>query len=195
MSMVPIGITKKELKVFTYDFIKNFMTIIASKNMDDAIELSSYILKQVKSLENKLKKQAEAYGDKISFIGAKTHAELKEIYPSADVFVMSSVTTQDGAKEGFGLVMLEAMASGLPVVAFNSGGIAQLIEDDINGLLCEEKDVKALSSNIQKALYDDATRKRLIENGNRTVKEYDYKEIAGKYSKIYLDAIDKWRKP
>lgn len=146
------------------------------------------------SLENKLKKHAEAYGDKICFMGAKTHAELRGIYPSADVFVMSSVTTKDGAKEGFGLVMLEAMASGVPVVAFNSGGIAQLIEHGKNGLLCEEKDVKALSSNIQKVLYDNEIRSILVENGNKTVKEYDYKEIARKYSEIYMSAIDKWRK-
>lgn len=143
------------------------------------------------SLEASLKKRAERFGDRIEFLGSKTHAELKEIYPSADVFVMSSVTTQKGAKEGFGLVMLEAMASGVPVVAFASGGIPQLITHDVNGLLCEEKDIKSLAENINSVLSDEELRNRLIQNGNRTVKEYDYKEIAKKYSKIYEDAMNR----
>lgn len=143
------------------------------------------------SLEQDLKRRAEAYGDRVEFLGAKTHAELRDIYPSADVFVMSSVTTQKGAKEGFGLVMLEAMASGVPVVAFSSGGIPQLITHDVNGLLCEEKDVKTLAENINKVLGDEELRNRLIQNGNKTVKEYDYKEIAKKYSEIYLSAMEK----
>ena len=143
------------------------------------------------SLEQDLRKRAEVYGDRIEFLGAKTHVELSDIYPSADVFVMSSVTTQKGAKEGFGLVMLEAMASGVPVVAFASGGIPQLVTHDVNGLLCEEKDVKTLAENINKVFQDEKLRNRLIQNGNKTVKEYDYKEIAKKYSQIYLNAMEK----
>lgn len=137
------------------------------------------------SLELFLKDRAKRFGDRIEFLGPKTHAELKEIYPSADVFVMSSVTTQKGAKEGFGLVMLEAMASGVPVVAFASGGIPQLITHDENGLLCEEKDVKTLAENINKVFSDEELKNRLIQSGNKTVKEYDYKEIAKKYAEIY----------
>ena len=145
------------------------------------------------SLEARLKKQAAIYGEDVEFIGAKTHAQLREIYASADAFVMSSVTTRDGAKEGFGLVMLEAMASGIPVVAFESGGIPQLITHGENGLLCEEKDVKTLAENINKVLYEKDTREVLIKNGNKTVKEYDYKEIAKRYSKIYSEAMNKRR--
>lgn len=141
------------------------------------------------TLENDLKKRSEKYGDRIAFLGAKTHEELKEIYPSADAFVMSSVTTQKGAKEGFGLVMLEAMASGLPVVAFASGGIPQLVTHDVNGLLCEEKDVETLAVNINKVLNDRELRSRLVENGNKTVKEYDYKEIAKRYAEIYQNQL------
>ncbi len=143
------------------------------------------------SLEHSLKQRAEVYGDKIEFIGAKTHAQLKEIYASADVFVMSSVTTSKGAKEGFGLVMLEAMASGIPVVAFASGGITQLIKHEENGLLCEERDIETLALNINRVLNEDELRSRLILNGNVTVKEYDYREIAKKYSEIYVEAMEK----
>ena len=143
------------------------------------------------SLEQELRNRALAYGEQIEFLGPKTHAELKEIYPSADVFVMSSVTTQKGAKEGFGLVMLEAMASGVPVVGFASGGIPQLITHDVNGLLCEEKDVKTLAENINKALSNEELRSKLIRNGYKTVKDYDYREIAKRYSEIYWKAMER----
>lgn len=139
--------------------------------------------------ETELRKQALENKVNVLFLGAKTHEELKSIYASADVFAMPSVTAQDGDQEGFGLVMLEAMASGLPVVAFESGGIPQLIKHEVNGLLCEEKDVETLAANLNKALYDEAVRRELIDNGNVTVKEYDYKEVAKRYGAIYSEAM------
>lgn len=142
-------------------------------------------------LEEELKSQAKKLGEKVIFLGPKTHEELKTVYASADVFVAPSVTAKDGDKEGFGLVMLEAMASGLPVVAFNSGGISELVKHDVNGLLCEERDVKTLAGNIKKALHEGEIRKRLIEGGSVTAQIYDYKQIAQRYSEIYEEVIDK----
>lgn len=141
-------------------------------------------------LEEALKSQAKELGEKVIFLGPKTHEELKTVYASADVFVAPSVTAKDGDKEGFGLVMLEAMASGLPVVAFNSGGISELVKHDVNGLLCEERDVKTLAGNIKKALDEGEIRKRLIEGGSVTAQIYDYKQIAQRYSEIYEEVID-----
>ena len=79
-------------------------------------------------LREELKEQASSL-DNVFFLGSKSHKELETIYASADIFCMPSITAKDGGQEGFGLVMLEAMASGLPVVASNSGGITQLIKD------------------------------------------------------------------
>lgn len=137
-------------------------------------------------LREELKIQGKGMNDrvgweKIKLLGAKTHEELKAIYASADVFVCPSITAQDGDVEGFGLVMLEAMASGLPVVASNSGGIAQLIEDGVNGLLCEEKSVWQLVDNICSLLNDMDLYQKIVENGKRTIEEYDYCIIAKKY--------------
>lgn len=138
-------------------------------------------------LREELKIQGKGMNDrvgweKIKLLGAKTHEELKAIYASADVFVCPSITAQDGDVEGFGLVMLEAMASGLPVVASNSGGIAQLIKDGINGLLCEEKSVWQLVDNICSLLNDGVLYQKIVENGKRTIEEYDYCIIAKKYN-------------
>lgn len=52
---------------------------------------------------------------------------------------MPSITAKDGDKEGFGLVILEAFASGLPIVASRSGGITDIVKDGVNGFLVKEK--------------------------------------------------------
>ncbi|MBD5396184.1 MAG: glycosyltransferase family 4 protein [Lachnospiraceae bacterium] len=136
-------------------------------------------------LKDKLQLKADGLGkNEVKFLGGKTHEELKNIFASADVFVIPSITAADGAKEGFGLVILEAMASGLPVIASNSGGIPQLIQNGINGLLCEEKDIEALSISINKLLNDKQLSQQLVDNGKRTIKQYDYSLIAKKYDEI-----------
>lgn len=121
---------------------------------------------------------------KIRLLGAKSHAELKSVYASADVFVCPSVTAKDGDQEGFGLVMLEAMASGLPVIASNSGGITQLIMDEVNGLLCTEKSVDELAAAINRMFHDKKLRDNISENIKSMIKEYDYQAIAQKYEKV-----------
>ena len=135
-------------------------------------------------LRQTLEEQALALGkEKVKFLGGKTHDELKTIYASADIFVAPSVTAKDGDQEGFGLVMLEAMASGLPVVASNSGGITQLIKDGENGLLCEEKDGEKLQNTINILLMDKVLYDEINVNGQKEICRYDYAVLAQKYKK------------
>lgn len=135
-------------------------------------------------LRENLEKQAMSIKNKVIFLGAKTHEDLKTIYASADVFVVPSVTAKDGGQEGFGLVILEAMASGLPVIASNSGGIKQLIVNGMNGLLCEEKCVKELVNGIKRVLEDNELYYEIINNTGNMIEKYDYKVMAQKYIEI-----------
>ena len=123
----------------------------------------------------------------IKFIGAKTHEQLRSIYASSDIFVMPSITAKDGDKEGFGLVMLEAFASGLPVIASRSGGIVDLVKDRINGCLVEEKDIKGIANKINIVLNNERIYNKLVMAARSTAEQYDYKVIAKKYN----DFIDK----
>ena len=126
---------------------------------------------------------ARRFGN-VVFLGAKNHDELKTIYASSDIFCMPSVTTTKGEKEGFGLVMLEAMASGLPVVASNSGGIPQLIKDGENGLLCEEKNLWQLADNMNCLLDDEKLFHRLKHTGVETARISSYIERASSFARI-----------
>lgn len=124
----------------------------------------------------------------IQFMGARTHEQLRYIYASSDIFVMPSITARDGDKEGFGLVMLEAFASGLPVVASRSGGITDLIKDGINGYLTEEKDIKEIADRINIVLNDKNIYNKYVTAAYETAGKYDYKVIAKKYND-FIDSI------
>jgi glycosyltransferase involved in cell wall biosynthesis len=82
-----------------------------------------------------------------------------------DLFVMSSVT------EGLGTSLLDAMACGRPIVATAAGGIPEVIEHDVNGLLVPPRDHTALASAIVGALKDEALRRRLGKSGLARVRE------------------------
>ena len=161
--------------------------IEAMKYINDAI----LVIAGDGPLKEKLTQQAEKMCKEkqcecIKFIGAKTHEQLRSIYASSDIFVMPSITAKDGDKEGFGLVMLEAMASGLPVVASRSGGIGEVIQNKINGLLCDEKNITQFTENINFILNNSKFQQQLIANELATAARYDY----GTQAKFYTETIN-----
>lgn len=137
-------------------------------------------------LREKLEQQAANIIDKVIFLGTKTHDELKKVYASADICVVPSITIGNGVQEGVPTVIMEAMASGLAVIASDSGGIPYLIKDGVNGLLCEEKNVQQLVDNICSLLNDERVYQKIVINGYETIKKYDYEVIAQRYKKLFV---------
>ena len=131
-----------------------------------------------------LEAQAIAIKDKVVFLGAKTHEELKTLYASADIFVAPSVTAKDGDQEGLPTAIMEAIASGLPIVASDIGGISNIVIQGVNGILGKEKCVEQLADNICRLLDDENLYQRISENGSDIIKKYDYNVIAKRYSMI-----------
>lgn len=135
-------------------------------------------------LKEHLMEQAKSQGDKIRFVGPQTHDHLRAMYASADVFAAPFVTAEDGDKEGLSVVVLEALASGLPIVACGVGGVGELLRDKETALLCEEKNVDQLTDAILAVLHDDELGCRLAQNGTKLVSQYDYKAIAARFAKV-----------
>ena len=140
-------------------------------------------------LRAQLEEQAKPLGDKVQFLGAKTHDQLAEIYASADVFAAPSVQAKDGDVEGFGLVFLEAMASGLPVVASRSGGIPYLVHDGENGLLVEPGNVEELAGAIRKMINMEDLRNVVCANGMERIQNFTYTSVGKKYIKLLENLI------
>ena len=136
-------------------------------------------------LKTELEEQAHALSIDADFIGAKTHEELKEIYASADVFVAPSVKGKDGDMEGLGLVNLEAMSSGLVVIGSRSGGIVEIVEDGVTGLLVDEKNSQQIHDAINRVLGDAELANTLRQNALDYVKQYDYPFLARRYHECF----------
>jgi colanic acid/amylovoran biosynthesis glycosyltransferase len=82
--------------------------------------------------------------DKVTLHGALQHDQVKKHLSAAHIFVLPSVTASDGDMEGIPVVLMEAMAQGLPVISTVHSGIPELIENGVSGLLAEEKNAEEL---------------------------------------------------
>jgi glycosyltransferase involved in cell wall biosynthesis len=81
------------------------------------------------------------------------------------------------------------MASGLPVVATSSGGIAKLIREGENGLLCEEKNADRLAEQINRVLQDEELAGRMRTEAVHTAEAYSYKAIGRRYCDLILESV------
>lgn len=90
----------------------------------------------------------------IRLLGWLTDVEVHSLLSRTDLFVLASTRAENGAEEGAGVVLLEAQAAGVPVVATRVGGIPEMMRDGETGYLVNDRDVPALSSQVE-ALIDD----------------------------------------
>lgn len=105
-------------------------------------------------------------GDRVRFAGSATAEELRVHYRRCSFVVFSSLLP-----ESFGLVGVEAMSFGKPVVAFESGGVTQWLDDGVTGLIVPHGDVAQLAANVRRLLRGRAERQRFAENARRAVRE------------------------
>ena len=118
-------------------------------------------------------------GESVEFLGWIYPEKIKNYYRKACVFVMPSLM------EGFGLVFLEAMAQGLPVIGGNVGGTLELIKDEENGYLVNPGDVSTLGEKIRELLINLELRRRIIENGYSTVRKYPAQKMVDNTIDLY----------
>jgi glycosyltransferase involved in cell wall biosynthesis len=94
-------------------------------------------------------------------------------------------------REGFGLAIVEAMAAGVPVVASNGGGPAEIIEDGKSGLLIPPGDPDSLERAIRDLLADPPRRSRIAEAGRQRARsQFDMERVVGEVEAVYSRAVD-----
>jgi glycosyltransferase involved in cell wall biosynthesis len=109
----------------------------------------------------------------VVFDGPKARTEVLDAMRRADMLVLPSVPTASGRREGLPVVLMEAMASGLPVIATAISGIPELVRDRISGLLVPPRDPRAIADAVEQLADDRDLRKRLAAAGRRAV-ELDF---------------------
>ncbi len=110
--------------------------------------------------------------DRVRFLGGVTDQDLPALYNLASVYVGASRRSERLGVEGFGISLVEASACGLPVVAGNSGGIPDAVQDGETGFLVPPEDPAALADAICRLLGDATLATRLGENGRRAVETH-----------------------
>jgi glycosyltransferase involved in cell wall biosynthesis len=105
-------------------------------------------------------------GPHITWLGNATMEQLAEEYNRCHIFCLPSV------QEGFGIVFLEAMAAGKPIVAARAAAVPEVVRDGIDGLLVEPRDPVALAAALARLRDDEALRTQLAANGTARVEEF-----------------------
>jgi len=166
--------------------------LIPRKGFDCLIQSLPEVMKMVRKdfsveivgdgpLRGELTRLIEQLGvsDKVVLAGTVPYEQLAEKYQQADVFVLSSQA------EGMPLVVLEAMASGLPIIASGVQGVEDVVKEGVNGYLFPPDDHRILSQYLAAVINDDTTRLQMGRESVKIVQEYDWANITEQYLHIY----------
>ena len=151
--------------------------LISKKGFADLIRACGLLAERGKSfrceiigegpLENELRRQIEELGlqNYVALSGAKPQTQLRRLLAAANVFVLPSVIDPDGGMDNLPTVIMEAMATGLPVVSTNIGGIPEMIVENETGFLVQSGDASGMAYAIERAISDRCLAERLGHSG------------------------------
>ncbi|MEA3489045.1 MAG: glycosyltransferase [Candidatus Omnitrophota bacterium] len=132
----------------------------------------------LEKLSNKL-----GVSDHITFLDSVSDEKKFQYLAAADIYVLPSL------HEGFGIVLLEAMYCGLPIVATNEGGQTDIVEDGENGLLVPPHDPAALADAIALLMKDPDQRQDMSSCNREYVKQYNISAVAARYLELFRGVI------
>ena len=188
----PIKIEKGENTLFFLSVLDEFHRY---KGLDYLFEALKRVKKEIPNVRlivggkgkllNYHKQKVISMGlqDNVEFAGFIADEQIVEYYNKCDVFVLPSLSAK---QEGFGIVLLEAMACGRPVVSTEIVGVAEDIKERNAGRIVKPKDEKALAEAIIEILEDKNLARKMGKNGRKLVEEkYTWEKIAANVLNIY----------
>ncbi|MEO0288298.1 MAG: glycosyltransferase family 4 protein [candidate division WOR-3 bacterium] len=136
-------------------------------------------------LEKLVKK--EKVSERVKFLGFVCDKDLIGYYRKSKIFVLPAIHDRNGDTEGLGMVLVEAIINGTVSIGTNVGGIVDIIEDRVTGLLVTEKDEKELAEKINYLIENEKVYRELQENGFRKIRE---KFSIDRVNKKYMDLVN-----
>lgn len=171
---------------------KGIEFLIRAAAMLDAKKFEVRIVGKGNLTENLQKLAAEVAPQNVTFTGPLSPESLRAEYLQDNCFVLPAIVDSKGDTEGLGVVLIEAMQSGLPVVASDVGGIPDVVIDGETGILVPEKSPEALARAFQKLESDSSLERHLVEGAARRIDEcFDWKKIATRQIAIYRSLLGK----
>lgn len=126
---------------------------------------------------DELRRKAQETNADIRILGEITKEQIRALYQRADLFIHTATKDRYRA-EGFGLVLLEAAAGGLPSIATRVDAIPEVVIDDFSGLLFDDGDISGISSGIARLTLDKALRQRLSDGCKVQISRYTWDRCA-----------------
>jgi colanic acid/amylovoran biosynthesis glycosyltransferase len=124
--------------------------------------------------------------DNVYFLGSQSQSEVIETMKGVDLFIMpSTYDDKSGRREAFGLVSLEAQASGLPVIGFNSGGFPDTIIEGETGFAVKDRDVDALASKVEYFIKNPEIYAEMSKKAIEHAASFDHQFTTQKYLDLY----------
>jgi len=124
--------------------------------------------------------------DKIKLLGSLENNKVKELMKESDIFLLTSVTSSVGDMEGIPVSLMEAMATGLPVISTYHSGIPELVEDGKSGFLVPEKNVEALAERLEYLIENPQIWPEMGKAGRKFVEEnFDIRKLNRRLVKVY----------
>lgn len=193
-----IDISQKYPAKIDYSLHNNILFVgrlAEEKKIDVLIKIFSYAKKELPNLVltiagdgpvmDKLKKLTKRLNieSSVIFLGMVPQDKLSQIYQSSDIFVITSTA------ENQALVVLEAMASGLPIVGVKKHGLIDVIDNSISGYLVKPGDISSFASYITKLINDQKLRERLGKNSRKKAENYDIQKVTAKTLDLYENML------
>lgn len=124
--------------------------------------------------------------DCIHFVGKIPNEDVPRYMAQADIFALPSLS------EGFPVVVVEAMASGLPIVTTNVRGLPEIIKNGENGFVVEPQNSEHMAEKILLLLKDEQLYRKISENNKVKAEEYSWDKISGELEKKYMDVCQSY---
>jgi len=131
---------------------------------------------------------APSVRERVVMLGNVPHDRLPQFHAACDVFCAPAT-----GRESFGIVLVEAMASGLPVVATDIPGYREVVRDGVDGLLVRPEDQEAVAEGVGRLLDDSDLSKRLAETGRRSAERYSWDSVGGEIEAVYREVVQRAR--
>ena len=129
--------------------------------------------------------------DRVFFVGWVQPAEVQTYLAAGDVLVAPSRRSPQGWVEAQGLVVLEAMQVGVPVVASGSGGLTDIVVDGDTGLLVSEQAPEEIGAAVQRVCADPELRARLVEHGRQMAARYSRSTSASSFADLFDSVVSR----